>query len=216
VFLGHFAVGLAAKRAVPGVSLGVLFLGAQLADVLWPLFVALGVERVRIEPGNTAFTPLAFDSYPYSHSLLLLTIWGLAFAWLVRRRTGAANAVAVVAAVVVSHWLLDWVSHRPDLPLYPGGPRFGLGLWNSVPATLTLEGLMYAAGLWVYLRTTRPRDAAGRRAFAGLALMLGVIYIASAFGGPPPSVTAVVLAGSIGFAVLAAWAWWADAHRRPV
>jgi hypothetical protein len=207
MFLGHFAIGLAAKRAAPEVSLGVLFLGAQLADALWPLLVALGVERVRIEPGNTAFTPLAFDSYPYSHSLLLLTMWGLAFGWLVRRRTGAANAMAIVALVVASHWVLDWVSHRPDMPLYPGGPRFGLGLWNSVAATLIVECLMYAAALWVYLRTTRPRDAAGRWGFAGLAVMLGVIYVGSAFGGPPPSVSAVVLAGSAGFALLATWAW---------
>src|SRR6516164_2999844 len=79
MFVGHFALGFAAKRAVPRVSLGLLFAAAQFADVLWPVLVGAGLEHVVIDPGNTAFTPLDFVSYPYSHSLLLLIVWGVAF-----------------------------------------------------------------------------------------------------------------------------------------
>src|SRR5215813_8438016 len=121
MFIGHFALGLAAKRATPRVSLAVLFAAAQLADVLWPIFVAVGLEQVRIDPGNTLVTPLDFVSYPWSHSLAMLLVWGAAFGWLVA--VGARReAFVVIAALVVSHWVLDYVTHRPDMPLYPGGP----------------------------------------------------------------------------------------------
>ena len=115
MFIGHFALGFAAKRAAPGVSLGVLFAAAQLADVLWPIFVATGVEQVRIDPGNTAFTPLDFVSYPYSHSLVLLIIWGLIFAGIAKVRLRAG--FALIFALVVSHWVLDYITHRPDMPM---------------------------------------------------------------------------------------------------
>jgi len=114
LFIGHFAVGLAAKRAVPRLSLAALFAGAQLADIIWPVLVAFGVERVRIDPGNTAFTPLDFVSYPYSHSLALLAVWGVVFGWIVTVATGVRRAFGVIVALVLSHWVLDWVTHRPD------------------------------------------------------------------------------------------------------
>src|SRR5688572_1049524 len=150
MFLGHYALGLAAKRVSPSLSLGVLFLAAQLADILWPFLLALGLEQVRIDPGNTAFTPLDFVSYPYSHSLLLLVLWGVAAGWLFAR--GHRRGIVVVTALVVSHWVLDAITHRPDMPVYPGGPKVGLGLWNSVPATVAIELPLYAAGVWLYLR----------------------------------------------------------------
>jgi hypothetical protein len=211
MFIGHFGLGLAAKRTAPGVSLAVLFAAAQLADVLWPIFLAIGLEQVRIEPGNTAFTPLDFASYPYSHSLALLIAWGLLFGWIAapRRRP----VFAILFALVVSHWVLDYVVHRPDMPLYPGGPKVGLGLWNSVPATLAVEVPMYLAGLWIYFRTTRPRDAIGRWSFGLLAATLLVIYLGNLIGPPPPSVTAIWIVGIAGGVILLAWAWWADHHR---
>src|SRR5215470_7873989 len=187
MFIGHFALGFAAKRAAPRVSLAVLFAAAQLADLLWPFLLVAGVEQVRIEPGNTAFTPLNFISYPYSHSLALLVVWGIlgGIAYVRFTRASAATA-ALLAALVVSHWILDFATHRPDMPIYPGGPKVGLGLWNSVPATLIVELLMYGAGLWVYLHATTARDAIGRWAFAALAAFLAVVYIAS-IGNVPPS-----------------------------
>ena len=214
MFIGHFAPGLAAKRAAPRVSLAVLFGAAQLADLVWPVLVAIGIEHVRIDPGNTAFTPLDFVSYPYSHSLLMLAVWGVAFA--AAHGLGAnqdRRIFGILAALVLSHWLLDFVTHRPDMPLYPGGPKIGLGLWNSVGATLVVEVAMYAAGLWIYLRATRPRDAIGRWAFGVLAAFLLIVYAANVAGPPPPSVTAIWIVGIAGGAALVAWSWWADRHR---
>ncbi len=207
MFVGHFAVGFAAKRAAPRTSLAWLFAAAQLADLLWPVLLAVGLEQVRIDPGNTAFTPLDFVSYPYSHSLALLAMWGLALALLVR------SAPLVVALLVVSHWVLDWITHRPDLPLYPGSAPHGLGLWNSVPATLAIELAMFAVGAWIYATSTRPRDAIGRWAFVGFVALLLVIEAANAFGPPPPSTRAIWMAALIAGALLIAWSWWFDAHR---
>jgi hypothetical protein len=215
MFLGHYALGLAAKRASPGLSLGVLFLATQLADIVWPFLLALGLEQVRIDPGNTAFTPLDFVSYPYSHSLLLLAVWGLAAGWLLARSNG--RAIAVVAALVVSHWVLDAVTHRPDMPLYPGGPKVGLGLWNLVAATVAIELAMYAAGVWLYLRATRARDKRGRWGFTLLISVLLAIYIGDALSSAaPPSVGALTVVAALGGVLFPAWSWWADRHRAPV
>ena len=215
MFLGHIALAMAAKRSAPRTSLATLFLAAQWADVLWPIFLALGIEQVRIQPGNTAFTPLDFVSYPYSHSLLALAVWGILFGIVYRAVAGGRHTLWILAALVVSHWVLDWITHRPDMPLYPGGPKVGLGLWNSVPATLAIEGLMYAVGLTIYLRATRARDRIGRWGFFSLAATLVVIYLASAFGPPPPTVQALWITALAGAIILTLWAWWADRHRNP-
>jgi membrane-bound metal-dependent hydrolase YbcI (DUF457 family) len=214
MFIGHVALGFAAKRVTPHVSLGVLFAACQLADLLWPVLVAVGVEQVLIEPGNTAFTPLDFVSYPYSHSLVMLAVWAVIFAAIGASTNTGPRAVTflVLAALVVSHWLLDAVTHRPDMPLYPGGPKVGLGLWNSIPATLAIELAMYAAGLFLYLRATRARDAIGRWALVSFAAFLLLAYAGNLFG-PPPSVSAIWVVGIAGGAILVAWCWWADRHR---
>lgn len=213
MFIGHFAVALAAKRAAPRVSLGVLFAASQLVDLVWPIFLLLGWERVRIAPGNTAFTPLDFEHYPWTHSLLAALLWSalamLAYAWLRKDRAGAI----VVGLLVASHWVLDFITHRPDLPLYPGGePRVGLGLWQSVPATLLLESLLFLGGLVVYVRSTRAVDRTGRLAWWGLVLFLVVIHFANAFGPPPPSESAVAWS-AIAAWLIPLWAAWADRHR---
>ena len=213
MFIGHFAVGYAAKRAAPGLSLAVLFAAAQLPDLLWPLLVAAGIEQVRIDPGNTVVTPLDFISYPYSHSLLLLVVWGVIFGTLARAFSHARRALVVVAALVVSHWVLDFLTHRPDMPLYPGGPKAGLGLWNFKAATVIVEVGMYAAGVWIYWHATRARDAIGRWASLALALVLLAIYAANVTGPPPPSIAAIWISGIAGGPLLCAWAWWADRHR---
>ena len=214
MFIGHFALSFAAKRATPRVSLAVLFTAAAFADVLWPVLVALGFEQVRIDPGNTAFTPLDFVSYPYSHSLLMLIIWGAAFA-VVYRAIAAENGrtFAVLTALVVSHWVLDLITHRPDMPLYPGGPKLGLSLWNSIVGTVAIEVPLFALGVWIYSSATRPRDKTGRWAFVGLIGLLVVSYIANIFSGPPPSVQALYLTALVGTAVLLLWSGWADRHR---
>lgn len=215
MFLGHYALGLAAKRVTPGLSLGVLFAAAQLADILWPFLLALGLEQVRIDPGNTAFTPLDFVSYPYSHSLVLLVVWGVAAGWAFARHQ--RRGVAIVAALVVSHWVLDFITHRPDMPLYPGGPKAGLGLWHSVPLTMSIELPMYIAGVWLYMRSTRPRDAIGRWGTVLLFSILLLIYVGDALSADaPPSVGALTIVAAIGGALFTGWSWWADRHRTTV
>lgn len=213
MFLGHFAVGLAAKRVAPQVSLGTLFLSAQFIDLLWPTLLLLGVERVAITPGITAMTPLDFVHYPVSHSLLAVLGWGCLLALLhfagQRRRRDAL----VIGLAVVSHWLLDVLVHRPDLPLYPGdSPMIGLGLWQSVPGTLVVELSLFAASAWLYLHSTQAVDPTGRRATYGLFVALLAIYLGSAFGGAPPSVEAIAWVGQAQW-LLVAWAYWSDAHR---
>ena len=148
MFIGHFALGLAAKPQAPRVSLAMLFAAAQLADLAWPVLLAIGVEQVRIDPGNTAVTPLDFVSYPYSHSLLALVVWGLLLAWGYRLLAGnGPRAFLIIFSLVVSHWVLDYLTHRPDMPLYPGSAKFGLGLWNSIPLTIAIEVAMFGVGV---------------------------------------------------------------------
>jgi hypothetical protein len=216
MFIGHFALGFAAKRAAPRVSLGLFFAAAQLADLLWPLFVALGVEQVSIEPGITRVTPLDFTSYPYSHSLLLLIVWGVVLGFVHRKWTRAPGAFALLAGLVVSHWLLDFVMHRPDMPLYPGSVKLGLGLWDSPMATVMVELPLFAAGVWIYARATRARDAVGRWSFIALVGFLVMVYAGNLMGGPPPSVAAIWIVGLAGGGVLLLWSWWADRHRESI
>lgn len=215
MFLGHFGAGFAGKAAAPRVSLGTLFLAAQFLDLLWPTLLLAGLERVEIAPGATRVTPLDFVHYPISHSLLAAALWGLAIGgvfWLVRR---SARGAPVVGALVVSHWLLDLVVHRPDLPLVPGGARLGLGLWHSLPATLVVELAVFAVGLALYLRRTRARDRAGSLGLWALVAFLLLIYAANLLGPPPPSVAAIAWAGQAQW-LLVAWAYWLDRRRESI
>src|SRR5882724_4823911 len=196
MFIGHYALALAAKRAAPRTSLGTLFLAVQLADMLWPVFLILGLEQAHLVPGPNPFLILWLDSIPISHSLLTLIAWGVLFAAVYRMRTGYAKGAIVVALGVVSHWVLDVVTHRPDMPLYPGGPTLGLGLWNSVPGTVIIEVGMFAAGTWIYLRTTRARDAVGRYGLGALLTLLGLSYGGSLLGGRRPACGQSKSAGS--------------------
>ncbi len=213
MFIGHFGLGLGLKRVAPAVSLGTLFLAVQFGNLLWPTLLLLGIEHVEISPGITNVVPLHFVDYPISHSLLTMLGWGVLFSavyWVVSKsRTGAI----VCGLAVVSHWLLDLLMHRPDLPLYPGeSPLFGLGLWNSLPATLAIEATMFAAGVWIYTRTTRSLDRTGAIGFWSLIAFLAVVYLSSIFGPPPPSVDAVAWMGQAQW-LLIVWAYCVDKHR---
>jgi membrane-bound metal-dependent hydrolase YbcI (DUF457 family) len=213
MFIGHFAVAFAAKRAAPEVSLGTLFLAAQLADLVWPTLVLLGRESFSIRPGITAVTPLDFIRYPYSHSLAGMALWGALLAVLHFSARRRAFAAAILFAVVLSHWVLDYVTHRPDLPLtFTGAERFGLGLWHSRMATLAVEGALFAACVWLYARNTRALDRIGRWSFVAFVLFLVVVYLANVFGPPPPSVAAVAWSAQAIW-LLVAWGYWIDRHR---
>ena len=214
MFIGHYALAFGAKRYAPMVSLGTLFLACQFADLLWPTLLVLGLERVEIDPGNTAVTPLNFVSYPYSHSLLMLVVWSGLFALAYRIIKGwHANAMAVVATLVFSHFVLDFVTHRPDLPLtLTGSRRVGLGLWNAPMAALAIEVTLFAVGTAVYVVVTRARDRVGNIGLWALIAVLSAIYFAANFGPPPPNAAAVAMAGHLSW-LFVLWAYWVDRHR---
>jgi hypothetical protein len=213
MFIGHFAVGFAAKRFAPVTSAGFLLTAPQLADVLWPVFLLLGWEQMRIDPGNTRFTPFDLVSYPWSHSLLMLLVWAAVSGAVYYLWTSYRAGAIAIAIGVVSHWILDWVTHRPDMPLYPGGAHYGLGLWNSIAGTMVVELAMLAAGVWIYATTTRAKDRIGRWAFIAYVALLLVIYIADRFSTPPDNVAQVAWTGVAAAVVFIPWAWWFDRHR---
>lgn len=204
MFIGHAALALAAKPFAPRVNLGVALAATFWLDLVWPLLLLLGIERVALDPGNTAFTPLDFLHYPWTHSLAAALAWSMLFGlacWRLGRR-----AALLLGLLVLSHWGLDALSHRPDLPLWPGSrAMIGLGLWNSVPGTLLVESALFAGGIAVYLRHP-PRAVL---TFWLLIAFLVVAYLGAAFGPPPPSAGAV--AGSaLALWLLPAWGWWIE------
>jgi membrane-bound metal-dependent hydrolase YbcI (DUF457 family) len=213
VFIGHFAVGFASKRAAPRASLGVLMAAPLFLDLIWPIFLVAGVESVRIDPGNTAFTPLDLHDYPWSHSLATSIAWSLVLAALFWAATRYWRGAVVVAVGVFSHFVLDFVTHRPDMPLYPGSATWvGLGLWNSRGATLAVEVPLFAVGVAIYARTTRALNWRGVLAFWSLVAFVVVMYVATAFGPPPPSADVIKYGGLTGW-LFVPWAWWIDRNR---
>jgi membrane-bound metal-dependent hydrolase YbcI (DUF457 family) len=213
MFLGHYGVAFAAKRAAPRTSLGALTFAAQFLDELWPILLLLGVEQVRIVPGLMAANPLDFVYYPYSHSLLMAVIWGIlvAGAYFLLKRNG--RGALIMGALVVSHWFLDLPMHRPDLPLWPGAssPKVGWGLWNSITATYVIEFAIYAIGIALYLRATRARDRIGSWGLWAYILVLAILLS----NGPAPNERTLAWS-ALGIWLFVPWAWWVDKHREYV
>src|ERR1700737_4860885 len=157
MFIGHNAVGFGTKAAAPRTSLGLLMAAPMALDLLWPIFVILGIESFTIERiAPTPFLHFRFVSYPWSHSLLMSCVWGGLYGGAYFLRTRHARGERILAAGVVSHWVFDFFVHRPDLPLWPGGPKVGLGLWNSTAGTIAVEAILFATGIAIYLRATKP------------------------------------------------------------
>lgn len=216
MFLGHYAVALGAKRAAPKTSLGTLFFAAQFIDLLWPVLLLLGLEHVRLDPGNTAVTPLDFYDYPISHSLAGVLVWAVVVGGIYFAIRRSWKSSLVVSAAVISHWVLDLVVHRPDLPLgFSGDLRFGFGVWNSLPLTLVLELGLLAAGSFIYMRATKAADRIGSYGLVALLVVLTGIYIANLFGPPPPDVGMIGIAGNASW-LFVLWAAWVDRHRQAV
>jgi membrane-bound metal-dependent hydrolase YbcI (DUF457 family) len=212
MLVGHLAVALGAKTAEPRVPLGAAVAAAFGLDLLWPILLLLGFESVRVHPGDTAFTNLAFDSYPWSHSLLFATVWSGLVMFVVRRLYGSWRLGAILGSLVLSHWVLDFITHRSDLPLWPAGPAVGAGLWNSIPGTLLVEGTLFGIGVWLYLRSSSARDKTGRWALVALLVVAGLVWVTQPWSPPPPSATAVAW-GALILWVLPPWAGWIEAHR---
>ncbi len=220
MFIGHYGVALGLKKADKAISLGLLFLAVQAVDILWPIFVLLGVEKVAIVPGITAANPLDFVYYPFTHSLLAAFFWS-AVVWFLCRwlpmtpGSHPRRAAWILSAAVFSHFVLDFIVHRPDLPLFPGGGsiKIGLGLWNHLGAAYLLEGVIFVGGLWIYLKSTKGTTFAGKYGMVILALFLLVANFINFFGSPPPSGTAVAASALI-FNPLIAWlVFWLDKKR---
>ena len=213
MFVGHYALALGAKRLAPRTSLGTLILGAQFLDLLWPILLLAGLERVAIVPGLMEASALAFLHFPISHSLLAAAGWGLLVGsayWGLRRSWPGA---AVLGLAVVSHWFLDLPMHRPDLPLWPGSEaRMGWGLWNSLPATLAVEFGLLAAGLAVYLRFTRASDGIGRWGLWSMVALIAFFSVSGLFGPPPPGEKALAIVG-LALWLFVPWGYWVDRHR---
>lgn len=213
MFIGHFGLGFAAKKLDQRPSLGTLFLAAQWIDLIWPLLLLANIEKVTIEPGNTAFTPLNFIYYPFTHSFLGVLIWAILFAGIYYLLKKNGRGALLLGGLVVSHWFLDLLTHRPDLPLFPGlDVKVGLGLWNSVPLTMLVEGAIFLGGFWLYYQLTQARNRIGNISMWSLAIFLLVVYIMNVFGSPPPSSEAI---GYVGLSqwLIVAWGYWVDRNR---
>lgn len=215
MFIGHFALSFAAKKAAPTVSLGTLFIATQFVDVIWPFLLLFNIEKVAIVPGYTRSNALEFIHYPYTHSLLAGLIWGLLLGlgyWLFKRdRRGAL----VIGLCVLSHWFLDLLVHTADLPLSPfNNSKYGFGLWNHVYLSLTLETILFLAGTYVYAVSTKAKAAAGKWGLWSLVAFLIIFNITNTFGPPPPADTTVLSLTLITLmVVIVALAYWVDKKR---
>jgi hypothetical protein len=221
VFLGHYGVAFALKRAEPKLSLGTLFVAAQLLDLLWGIFLLLGWEHARIVPENTPLTQLEFWDYPISHSLVGALTWSIVaaacyYSWPTRDTTRHWQAAAIVGVAVFSHYPLDVLVHLPDLPIMGNdSPKLGLGLWKHPVATMVAELLVFGLGLAVYvgLKSKRHPVRAGR--LAVLVVVLLGTYFASTSGSPPPNMTVVGISVIVLLLVVAMLAAWADRRTSP-
>ena len=216
MFIGHYAAAMAGSRLSAGPSLGTWIMAAQWLDLVWPVFLILGLEQMRVDPGNTAVTPLDFVHYPYTHSLLAVVLWAVGFAGVYRFvfHGSAANALWLGGAVF-SHWVLDFITHRPDLPLYPGSDTYaGLGLWNSLTGTLAFEASLFGLAAWWLLRGTRWNNRA-RYGFWALLIVLTLFYLANLFGPTPePGMEGAIGWMSLSLWLFVAWGYWIDRLNR--
>jgi membrane-bound metal-dependent hydrolase YbcI (DUF457 family) len=213
MFLGHFGLGFAAKKMNSRPSLGTYFMAVQFLDLVWPTLLLRGVEKVAIDPGNTAFTPLNFVHYPYSHSLVAAVFWGILFGLVYYLFKKDGRSSVLLGILVLSHWVLDFIAHRPDLPLSPwNDQKFGLGLWNSRPATIVIELILFIGGVVLYTIATKPKNKTSQFALWSFFAFMVTVYFANAINPPPHSTSIIALLGLSQW-LLVAWGYWIDGTR---
>ncbi len=215
MFVGHYGASFAAKAIDKSIPLWLLFIAAQLVDVLWAVFVALGVEKVRIVPGFTATN--AFDLYymPFTHSLVGAVGWSLAALLIygLVRRSARWLAAALVGGTVLSHWFLDLPVHKPDLPLYDNALKVGLGLWDYPVITLLLEAALLFAGMYLYFKVTRPVSWAGRYGMVIFGVAILLVQGSVLLGPPPGTANEAAATAMVSYVVLAAAIYWLERKR---
>ena len=220
MFIGHYAVGFAAKKWAPKTSLATLVAAAVWLDLIWPVFVLLGWEHFNISPGLKV-SPLEFVDYPLSHSLVMAAAWGVAFGLIFLILGNELKVAVILAGLVVSHWVLDLIVHRPDLPLLPAqandwnAHKYGFGLWNHPWVSIPLEFALFGAGIWLYLKSTKSLDRTGSVGLWCFLLVLAGIFIWS-FNSPPPGNVNLVAFMSQLQVLMVIWAYWIDDHRKAV
>ena len=218
MFVGHYGPSFAIKSIQRPIPLWLLFIAVQFLDVVWSVLVFAGVEKVRIVPGITASNPLDLYYMPYTHSLVAALAWAVAAAILCRVLLGLRNwsAGIWIGVAVFSHWLLDFLVHRPDLPLYDDAAKVGLGIWNYPVIALSLEAILLFGGMIMYLRRTRPLSSVGRFGPPIFGVVMLAIQSYIFFGPPPTSPVAAAVTALISYIVFAAVAYWLDRNREPV
>lgn len=212
MFIGHHAAALVNERFAPRLSLGLLFAASMWIDLLWPILLLFGVEHVVVQPGYTAYMPLNFVSYPISHSLVMVIVWSVLWGAGYYAFTKFLRGAVVVGLTVLSHWFLDLIVHRADLPLWPGGPLVGFNVWNSPLATNIIEITFFIIGLAIYVRLTRPINRIGSFALWSLVVFLAIMHVVLQVAPPPPNERAVAWGALIAW-IFVPWGEWIDRNR---
>ena len=218
MFVGHYGPSFAIRAVRPEIPLWVLFVAAQLVDVAWGLLVLAGIEKMRIVPGITAASPLDLYYMPYTHSLVAALLWSVGAAVVCRWafRWKGWGAAWWVGTAVLSHWILDLVVHRPDLPLYGNTAKVGLGLWDYLGTSLVVEALVLAGGLWLYMSRTTGLTRVGRIGPVVFAVAMFAMQVGMLFAPYPPAPAAVAMSALVAYVAFAAVAGWIDRQRVPV
>jgi hypothetical protein len=218
MFVGHYGPSFAIKSVRREMPLWLLFVAVQLLDFGWSTLVLLGIEKVRIVPGITASNPLDLYYMPYTHSLSAAILWAGAAIVLCKPLRGVRDwsAAVLVGAAVFSHWVLDFLVHRPDLPLYDNRAKVGLGIWNYPAVALSLEALLLFGGMILYLGRTKPLRTIGRVGPPIFGVWMLGIQAYVFFGPPPASPAAAAVTALAAYVIFAAVAHWLDRQRIPV
>jgi hypothetical protein len=213
MFIGHFGAGFAGKKFSKTASLGTYFMAAQWIDLIWPILLLLGIERVEIQPSASAVTPLNFSYYPFTHSLIGVLVWGILFGLVYYFIKKNLRVSIILGLLVISHWFLDLIVHIPDLPIFPSeGIKVGLGLWNNFMGTVILEILIFGIGAYLYLSATKSKNKTGTYSFIGLVVFLILLYVVNLLGPPPDSVEAIGIVGNAQWLIVI-WGYWIDKNR---
>ncbi len=216
MFIGHYGMAIVLKRAEPRLSLFTLTVAALFVDLLWLIFIALGVEQMRIVPGYLAASQFEFVSYPLSHSLVAAVVWAavvgaIYYSWPTKDTAHHTKRTLILMFLVASHWLLDVAVHAPDLPLAGNdSTKLGLGIWKSIPATLAVEGGIVALGLGLLILWPPKRYQPRSLRLLVLGLVLTALEVVSIYAPPPPSLTAVMMGMVVTAPLLFLLIAWAD------